>query len=122
MRQDGSAREGVAVPAASVAPAALPAWLAPIVVVLGMAAMAKAAPYAMRHGLRPGLVLSELTLALPGLLASFLLRRPVSALVGTPPRSTSARWLPLLYGASLWVLSLGLLELQYALRPPPAGY
>jgi membrane protease YdiL (CAAX protease family) len=114
MRQDGSARAAL--------PTTLPAWLSPVLVLLGVVAMVKMAPVALRLGLRPGLIVSELTLLLPGLLAFLLLGRPLSALLGTPAASPLARWLPLLYGASLWVLSLGLLELQYALRPPPPGY
>jgi membrane protease YdiL (CAAX protease family) len=114
MRQDGSDRAD--------APATVPAWLSPILVLLGVIAMASVARSALRLGLRPGLIVSELALVLPGLLAFVLLRRPASALLGATAASPLARWLPVLYGASLWVLSLGLLELQYALRPPPPGY
>jgi membrane protease YdiL (CAAX protease family) len=114
MRRNGSERAAF--------PATLPAWLSPVMVVLGVAAMLKTAPVAMRLGLRPGLIVSELALMLPGLIVFLLLRRPLSGLLGAPAASPLARWLPLLYGASLWVLSLGLLEVQYALRPPPPGY
>jgi membrane protease YdiL (CAAX protease family) len=116
MRQDGSA------PTPPGEPAPLPAWLAPGVVLLGIVAMTQAAPIVLRLGLRPGLVLSELALVLPGLLAVLLLRRTLPALRGAPAPTPLMRWLPLAYGAALWLLSLGLLELQYALRPPPPGY
>jgi membrane protease YdiL (CAAX protease family) len=114
MRQDGSA------PGSE--PKPLPAWLAPLLVLLGIVAMGVVAPFALRLGLRPGLILSELALVSPGLLAFVLLRRPASALLGEPGRSLAGRFLPVAYGAALWLLSLGLLELQYAVHPPPPGY
>jgi membrane protease YdiL (CAAX protease family) len=60
MRQDGSAP--------SSEPKPLPAWLAPLLVLLGIVAMGVVAPFALRLGLRPGLILSELALVSPGLL------------------------------------------------------
>jgi membrane protease YdiL (CAAX protease family) len=114
MRQDGSA------PAKP--PAPLPALLAPVVVVLGIVAMIVTAQHALRLGLRPGLMLSELALVLPGLLAFAALRRPLAVLLGRIPRGTTDIGLSIACGAALWVLSLGLFELQYALWRPPPGY
>lgn len=114
MRQDGSAAPSV--------PAPLPAALAPVVVILGILAMLATAPRALQLGLRTGLILSELALALPGLLAFAALRRPLLGLLGQPPRLPRTWWLAGACGASLWILSLGLFELQYSVWRPPAGY
>lgn len=112
MRQDGSVT----------APTPLPAGLAPVVVVLGILAMLATAPRVLPLGLRTGLMLSELALVVPGLLASAALGRPLRVLLGQPARLPRTRWLALACGASLWILSLGLFELQYALWRPPPGY
>jgi len=114
MRQDGSAAPSSLTP--------LPAVLAPVVVVLGILAMVATAPRVLPWGLRTGLMLSELALVLPGLLAFVALRRPLAVLLGQLPRAPKSLWLSLACGASLWISSLGLFELQYALWRPPPGY
>jgi len=115
MRQDGSANENCPTP--------LPAALAPVVVILGILAMLATAPRALPLGLRTGLILSELALVLPGLLAFAALGRRARGLLGQLPRlPPKSRWLSVACGASLWILSLGLFELQYAAWPPPTGY
>lgn len=112
MRQDGSVS----------APTPLPAALAPVVVILGILAMLATAPRALPLGLRTGLIFSELALVAPGLLAFAALRRPLPGLLGQPPLPPRTCWLSVACGASLWILSLGLFELQYAAWPPPPGY
>lgn len=89
-----------------------------IVGVVGMLAVAQAVS---GIGLRPTLVLSEASLALPGLLALVAFRRPLTralALFG-PPRRTAL--LSCAAGLAFWVASLGLFELQYLFWPPPPG-
>lgn len=89
---------------------------------LGAAAMLTTARLTLAWGLRPMILLAETALALPGLLAAAL--RPV------PWRTSLALWplarrqvlLVLGAGASLWVASLGLFELQAAVWPPDPDY
>lgn len=114
MRQDRSVTAGSSPP--------LPALAAPAAVLLGLLAMAAAAPRAAPLGLRAGLVLSELALVAPGLLAFAALRRPVESVIGGLTPLPKALWLSAACGASLWVASLGLFELQYAVWRPPTGY
>lgn len=114
MSRDGSE------PASAVAP--LPPLLAPVVVLAGIGAMLAAAPRAATLGLRPGLVLSELALLAPGMLAFWLLRRPLRLLLGGTFTSGRAWLLAMGCGATLWVASLGLFELQYSIWAPPDGY
>lgn len=96
--------------------------LAPAVVIAGVAVMNVVARHVGGLGLRPGLVVSEVSLAAPGLLTLVLLGVPLSSGLGlgTIDRRTAA--LALAAGASLWAASLGLFELQYALWRPPEGY
>jgi membrane protease YdiL (CAAX protease family) len=73
-------------------------------------------------GIRPTLLLAELALVAPGLVALALFGiapRTGLALHALPGRIVT---LSLAAGASLWAASLGLLEVQYALWHPPAGY
>ena len=51
--------------------------LAPAAVVAGMGAMALVAPFAFAFGLRPALLISEMALVLPGMLALAALRLPL---------------------------------------------
>ena len=100
----------------------LPAVLAPVVVLAGLYAMAGVAPYAFAFGLRPALLISELALVAPGLLALAAVRVPLPAGLGLNPiRSRTALFVAAAAGA-LWVASLGLFEVQYALWSPPPGY
>src|SRR5207247_184807 len=80
------------------------------------------APYAFTFGLRPALLISELALVAPGLLALAAVRVPLPAGLGLNPiRSRTALFVAAAAGA-LWVASLGLFEVQYALwSPPPAS-
>ena len=63
----------------------LPAVLAPVVVLAGLYAMAGVAPYAFTFGLRPALLISELALVAPGLLALAAVRVPLPAGLGLNP-------------------------------------
>ncbi len=71
---------------------------------------------------RTSLVLGSILLVLPGLLVVLAAGKPLQAtlaLRGGGPRTLA---LAAAAGAGLWVLSLGLLELQFAVWPPPPGY
>lgn len=91
-------------------------------VVLGMAAMTAAAPQAARLGLRPALALSELALLLPGLALVALGGVPVPRALALRPVRRRTLLTAAAAGAALWLASLGLMELQSAVWPPPPGY
>lgn len=100
----------------------LPALLALAAVLVGLVAMTPVTIVALPLGMRTALILAELVLVAPGALAL--------AAYGIPARATLGRWplegrtlaLMVAAGASLWLGSLGLLELQYAVWSPPPGY
>jgi membrane protease YdiL (CAAX protease family) len=73
-------------------------------------------------GLRPTLVAAELALAGPALLATIHYRVPPSAGLLWRPLRLPSLAAALLTGAALWTLSLGVLELQSAVWPPPNDY
>jgi membrane protease YdiL (CAAX protease family) len=100
----------------------IPAALAVGAVVVGLTAMPLVAITAMPHGMRLVLVLSELVLVLPGLLALVAYRVPLRNVLGRWPLDRRTAALMLAAGASLWLASLGLLELQYALWSPSPEY
>jgi sodium transport system permease protein len=93
-----------------------------LVVFLGILAMLLTAAPAARLGLRAALVLSELALVAPALLLVLLLRLPLRRALAleTPLRQTAA--LAVAAGATLWLTSLGLFEVQFSLWAPPPGY
>jgi membrane protease YdiL (CAAX protease family) len=103
---------------------ALPASLAPVAVLLGVASMrlGLGALAGLGLGLRQTLVISELLLVVPALAMLTLFKVPLVeglALRPIPPRSVA---LALLAGITLWGASLGLFALQYLVWPPPDGY
>ena len=100
----------------------LPAALAPVVVVAGMGAMILVAPFAFALGLRPALLISETALIAPGLLALAAFRVPLSMSLGLNPIRSRTALLVIAVAGALWVASLGLFEVQYALWAPPPGY
>jgi membrane protease YdiL (CAAX protease family) len=107
----------------SVPRAALPAWLAPIVVILGWMGMGIAAGTLFRHlGLRPALLVSEALLPLPALLALALSRVPIAEGLALRRLDARATRLALGAGVAFWGVSYGLLELQYVFWRPPSGY
>ena len=108
---------------------ALPAWLAPIVVILGVIAMgvpvalaASAAARGRPIGLRPLLMASELLLIVPALVALLLARRPVGASLGLRGVDRGTLVAAACAGAALWAASLGLLEVQSLVWPPSEAF
>jgi membrane protease YdiL (CAAX protease family) len=96
--------------------------MAPVAVLAGMAAMLLVARPAFALGLRPALFLSETALMLPGLLALAAFRIPLKDGLGLVPIGSRPALFVAASAAALWVASLGLFELQYALWAPPPGY
>lgn len=103
-------------------PIALPAWLALAAWLAGLAGMGAAMRAAAPMGIRPALVVAELFLAIPALLALALWRVPWARGLALSRLSPASCVLAVLTGAALWAGSLGLFELQYAAWPPPPGY
>jgi sodium transport system permease protein len=104
--------------------AGLPAPLAPVAVVLGVLAMRAGlgATVGLGLGLRPMLVLSELLLVVPGVALLALARAPLAEALALRPLRGLPLVLCLAAGVTLWVGSLGLFSVQYAVWPPPDGY
>ena len=102
--------------------ATIPPPLALAAVVVGMLAMPAVTVLLLPRGMRTALVASELVLVTPGLLA--LLAYRIAPVPGLSLRPLDRRTALLVVGAggSLWLASLGLLELQYAVWSPPPGY
>jgi membrane protease YdiL (CAAX protease family) len=106
----------------SVPTPALPPLLAPVVVALGWASMFAGGFLSRNLGLRPALLVSEIGLALPAVLALALLRGAWGEALTLRAISRKEIVLSLLAGAAFWAASLGLFELQYAVWRPPPGY
>lgn len=106
--------------------AGLPAALAPVAVLLGVAAMHAGLLAGLQSGLglglRPMLVVSELLLVVPGLAMLALARAPIRRALGLEPLDGRVVLVSLAAGAALWAASLGLFALQYLVWPPPEGY
>jgi membrane protease YdiL (CAAX protease family) len=104
--------------------AGLPAPLAPLAVLLGVAFMRAGIAPAMGLGLglRPTLLVSELLLVLPGLALLALFRAPLAEALAARPLPARTALLSLTAGVTLWAASLGLFAVQYVLWPPPADY
>ena len=91
-------------------------------VIVGLVAMPLVMVMALPRGMRFALVLSELVLVAPGVLAVVACGVPWRDLMDRWPLDRRTAVLMLAAGASLWVGSLGLLELQYAVWAPSPGY
>jgi len=90
---------------------------------LGFLLMTVAAPVAIGWlGLRPGLLVAELLLALPALLALAAGGQLLPEALGLHPVSPRIALLSIGLGACLWTASLGLITLQAVVWPPPADY
>jgi membrane protease YdiL (CAAX protease family) len=71
---------------------------------------------------RVNLLLAEVCLVAPALLALLLFGIPLGAGIGLRPIRRPTVLLSVGLGATLWLASLGLLELQYTVWAPPPGY
>jgi membrane protease YdiL (CAAX protease family) len=91
-------------------------------VVVGLLAMPFVMALALPVGMRLALVLAELALVAPGILAVVACRVPGRALLDRWPLDLRTTLLMIAAGVSLWVASLGLLELQYTVWTPSPGY
>ena len=72
--------------------------------------------------LRVIIVVASLLLAVPSVLALLAHRVPVIAGLGIEPIPRRMVLMAVAAGLGLWTFSLGLIELQYAVWPPPEGY
>lgn len=86
----------------------------------GWAAMSLVGALAVPLGLRPALLLAEATLAAPALLLAAATGGRVG-LLGERGRP-GLFWRALAAGAALWLLSLGLMDMQARVWSPPPGY
>jgi membrane protease YdiL (CAAX protease family) len=100
----------------------LPALMAPVVLGAGLAAMRYGSRSAFAMGFRPALLVLELALALPGVLILAAFGVPLKSGLGLRPISSRTALLVAAMAVSLWVASLGLLEVQYTFWGPPPGY
>lgn len=95
------------------------------VTVVGAAAMVGGVVFFGRTAhlpVRTSLVLGSFLLVLPGLLAVLARGLPLKQALALGNGGARTHWLAAGVGCGLWVLSLGLLELQFAVWPPPPGY
>lgn len=88
-------------------------------VVAGWLALAAIGALALPLGLRPALFLAELALVMPALAVAVFFGAG-RTLLGTGEGQVAARAVGA--GAALWLLSLGLMDVQARLWPPPPGY
>src|SRR5258708_11834243 len=103
---------------------ALPGLWAGDVAIAGTAALWGGVVFAQRQGLQPRttLLLGELLLVGPGLLALALARMPIVAALRLQPWDRRTVLRAVIGGGAFWVTSYGLLELQNAFWPPAPGY
>ena len=92
------------------------------VLLFGLGAMLGTAQLTAAYGLRAMFLLSETALVLPGLIALVARPVPVGASLGVLALDRRRALYALGAGATLWVASLGLFELQAAVWPPDPGY
>jgi membrane protease YdiL (CAAX protease family) len=95
--------------------------MAPVVVILGVAAMV-AGTFFRHMDFRFMYIVSELLLPLPALAALAALRVPVPGSLALRRLDARTTGLSLLTGAAFWAVSLGLMELQYTLWRPPDAF
>jgi membrane protease YdiL (CAAX protease family) len=90
---------------------------------LGVGAMTGSGVLLARHlSLRPLIMVASAFLAAPAVLALLLTGRPVAQALALRRIDRRTAVVAATLGLSLWVASLGLLELQYAVWSPPPGY
>jgi membrane protease YdiL (CAAX protease family) len=92
-----------------------------ILVATGLMALAFTARLAAPLGLRPALVLAELALVTPALVAWTALGR-LRTLIGNGAWDPALGLRAAAAGGALWLLSLGLMDVQARLWSPPPGY
>lgn len=100
-----------------------PGWAVASValVAVGLIALAFTATLARPLGLRPALVLAELALVTPALLTITVFGR-LRSLAGAGRCDAGLVGRALASGGALWLLSLGLMDMQARMWPPPPGY
>lgn len=102
---------------------AVPAWSAILAAVVGTALMFSSSVVLGRLlPLRAAIVVASALLAVPSLAALALHGVPMAAGLGTLAIPRRAAFLAIAAGLGFWVASLGLIEVQYAMWPPPDGY
>jgi membrane protease YdiL (CAAX protease family) len=102
---------------------AIPAWSAILASGLGTLLMfASSMALARVLPLRATIVVASMLLAVPSLLALLLHGVPMVPGLAVQRIAGRTSWLALAAGLGFWVASLGLIEVQYALWPPPEGY
>jgi membrane protease YdiL (CAAX protease family) len=94
-----------------------------LVALLGIGAMVGSSILLGPHlSLRPLIIFASALLAAPAVLALLLTGRPVAQALALRRLDRRTAVLAAALGLSLWVASLGLLELQYTVWLPPPGY
>ncbi len=102
---------------------AIPAWSAFLATVIGTALMfASTLALGPLLPLRATIVAASLLLAVPSLLALALFGVAIAPGLGLQTLPRRVAFLALAAGLGFWIASLGLIEVQYALWPPPEGY
>jgi membrane protease YdiL (CAAX protease family) len=102
---------------------AIPAGSAIVAAAIGTALMfASSLTLGPHLPLRATIVFASLSLALPSLAALGLHGVPIAPALGVQNLPRRLAFLALAAGFGFWVASLGLIEVQYALWPPPEGY
>jgi membrane protease YdiL (CAAX protease family) len=102
---------------------AIPAWSATLAAVLGTVLMFSSSLVLGRYvPLRAAIVIASALLALPSLVALGLHQVPLVAGLGVEAIPRRIAFLALAAGLGFWIGSLGLIELQSAVWPPPEGY
>jgi sodium transport system permease protein len=96
--------------------------LAVVAVIAGVSAMAAGGRLMAPHGLHATLCTAEALLAAPGLLLLLVARVPLAEGLGLRPVARRTAILALLAGATLWAASLGLMNVQFVLWPPPPEF
>lgn len=101
----------------------LPPPLGLLVAILGIGAMlGSSVLLGGQLSMRPLIMAASALLAAPAVLALLLTGRPLARALALRAIDRRTALVAATLGLSLWVASLGLLELQYTVWPPPPGY
>ena len=111
MDTGGSASKSTTVPVAA----------ALATVLTGFLAMGLVLRETLPAGLRPALAAAQIALVIPGLLAALVFKVPANAIAGRPLDRRGVV-VAIVAGVSLWIASLGLLEVQYSVWAPSPEY